>query len=358
MPDGVFVQFPQALPGPSIPDLEVPLDPVTTWAEGPITPSSIASGAASWSEVVPLANPALGSWAPEFDRQWFERLHVIPRLADLGAVLSDQSLDVEVWNAFRSRAKNLEEITVSGPAGVSVANPYGLPTHFASSRSRLYVVTVSGEGDPAIDNLIVWVFSGVDTSGTDLRLLGFRVLPWPFEINMAGGGIRETYGYLTNVLRSRDGTEQRIQLRAVAIGELTIPNLFDDARQVQFANSLLYGNQARAWGVPLWQFRNPLLAAASAGETVLQVNTSFIPWHVDDLVFIWRSPFSWEVQRVAEVHPTSLDLTLELNGSWAVPGTHIIPLVVGRLSTSESLNWEALKIGAVDLTFDLEGFFV
>ena len=60
------------------------------------------------------------------------------RRIDLGAVVSDQEAEVEVWNAAIDRAQILEEITVDGPTGIEVTDHLGLPAHFPASRAEVY----------------------------------------------------------------------------------------------------------------------------------------------------------------------------------------------------------------------------
>lgn len=356
MPDGVLAPTVEVLPGPMCVDLETAVLPVPSTSTGVVAPIPVGPGSGTLREATPEEILSTAFPGPVQDLVWFERVHVVPRFRDLGPVLSDQELDVEVWNAYRSAAQVLTAIAVEGPAGVEVENPWGLPTHFPATDSRVYVIHVYAEGDPRIDNLVTWTFTGIPDAGTGTRLLGFRVLPWPFDVNMSGP-IRESYGYLTNILPARDGTEQRVQLRAVAVGTLTLSALLHDARDAQHANALLYGNQARQWGVPLWQYRERLVSVAAAEQRTIVVNTSHIPWVLGGLIFLWRNPYLWEVQRVAEIHSTHLVTTLDLQRTWDVPGTCVLPLVIGRLSDSEVFSWESLKVGSVNLTFDVDGFF-
>ena len=74
----------------------------------------------------PLADPRpaafqmSGGVAPVHGLAVLGRIHVVPRRLDLGAVVSEQEAEVEVWNADIGRAQRLEQITVAGPAGIAV----------------------------------------------------------------------------------------------------------------------------------------------------------------------------------------------------------------------------------------------
>jgi hypothetical protein len=298
-----------------------------------------------------------GVAAAGHDLAVFDRMHVIPRRRDLGAVLSDQEIEVEVWNAFRTRARVLTAIPVTGPEGIEVDDPFGLPTHFPATQSHVYVVRALAEGEALIDNVVTWEFTSVDPIGTNIRLLGFRLLPWPFEVNLVEPlGLR--YGYLTDIRVARDGTEQRRQLRAVARGAVRFLSTMLDERDAQYARTLLQGNQARPWGVPLWCFNRPLTADVSAGAFAIPVDTRFVRFYVPGaLVFLWRDPYHWEVKTIESVADDELMVTTVLGSSWSVAaGTRVLPLVVGHLSPEERFAWRALAIAESGLTWDVPAF--
>jgi hypothetical protein len=297
---------------------------------------------------------------PQHDMACLDRIHVIPRRRDFGAVLTDQELEVEVWNAFMARARILEDLTIEGPAGIEVDNPLGLPTHFPASESKLYTVRALADGDPLIDNLVTWVFVGIPIIGTNLKLTGFRLIPFAFEADFGGAqgkaGIEQEYGYLTDVLTAYDGDEQRIQLREVPIGTIALSAVFTEPQEAQEANAMLYGSQARPFGVPLWQWRTPLISPVVIDDSTVAVDTQYIPFKVGGLVFLWRDSRTWEAQRIESVAPGLITTTLPLRKNWAVPGTWVMPMVFGRLSPDEGFTWHSRDIGGVRLVFQIEGY--
>ena len=104
----------------------------------------------------PAAFQVDGGIAPVHGLAVLGRIHVFPRRHDLGAVVSEQEAEVEVWNADIQRGHTLQEITVDGPAGIAVEDDVGQPAHFPASASHLYLVKVLSERDDLIDNLVTW----------------------------------------------------------------------------------------------------------------------------------------------------------------------------------------------------------
>jgi hypothetical protein len=168
--------------------------------------------------------------------------------------------------------------------------------------------------------------------------------------------IAETFGFLTDVLTSFREMEQRIQLRAVPVGTIGYSVLLDDLRDAQMANAILFGNQARAFGIARWQFRVPLLRDAATGDLEVFCDTVDVPFAPGGLVLLWTDPYHWEVQTIDAVFVDRVILTLGLRNAWTAGLTSVLPLVVGRLSPDEPFTWESLTIGSQALLFDIDGF--
>ena len=302
----------------------------------------------------PSALAFSGVSAPVEDLAIFDRIHVIPRSRDLGAVISEQQVEVEVWNAFHQRAQILEDITVEGTSGVSVVDHLGLPAHFAGSASEIYIVQVAATGDPNVNNLVTWLFTGISELGTDMLLVGVRILPVPFDFNW-DDPVVEIYGYLTDIITAYDGTEQRRQLRTVPVGSIGFSIALRELRDVQMANAILFGYQPYLFGIPKRQDAVRLTQEASAGTSLVYCPTEHIPFEVGGLVYLWRDPYTWEAQTIEEVNADHLVLAIGLANTWPA-GTLAMPMVTGRLSQDEALTWESLDIGSQALVFTVEGF--
>ena len=278
---------------------------------------------------------------------------MIPRSADLGAVLTDQEIEVEVYNAFRALSRVLTEITVEGPSGVTVEDPLGVPLVFPATRSVIYTVHVAALGNPTIDNTVTWVFVAVDPTGTVLLLTGFRTLPWSFDPNVADS-IKQHYGYLTDVLEGDDGNEQRVQLREVPKGSIEMSLLLHE-HEAQFANAILFGTTTRRFGLPLWPWRSQTVSDAALGATEVLFATADIPYVAGGFAFLWRTYEDWEVAEIAEVQGDRLVLAAPLRSAWP-SGAAVMPFVSAYLGEGERFTWEALAIGSQRGRFDVPAF--
>lgn len=329
------------------------LDPVS--AQPLAIPGMGAGIRGTLADPRPVVLQKSGGVTPAYGLMVLDRIHVVPRRFELGAVVSEQEAEVEVWNAAIDRAQNLEAVTIDGPTGVEITDHLGTPAHIPASDSQVYLVKALTDGDALIDNLVTWVFTRQDPTGTNLRLLGFRLIPFPFPPNWAQP-VTETFGFLTDIIVSYRGMEQRVQLRSVPVGSIRYSTMLDSLRDAQMANAMLFGNQARAFGVGRWQFQTRLLQDVAADDREILCDTSDIPFEIGGMVLLWTDPYNWEVQTVESVLPDRVILSFGLIKSWTAGPTVILPTVIGRLSTDESFTWNALGIGSTALTFDIDGY--
>lgn len=326
----------------------LPAPTSNAWRAAP----AIAVGTRTAGAPAAIAQARTGVRAPGHDAQWFERIHVVPRRYDLAFLLSEQTVPVEVWNAYRAASRVLTAITVTGSAGLQVDSPPALPLVVPATRSTTYTIRALTTGDPVISNLVTWVFTGIASSGTDLTLSGSRLVPFPFPPNMIAG-IEERRGYLTDVIEAFDISEQRVQLRAAPIRGVAYELLAADPREAQYASALVHGWLDGLFGVPLWQYARRLATAAPIGTDSLLVSTNEVPWSDGDMVFLWASPFTWETATALFVNPGSLDLTAGVQKAWPA-GTIVVPLAIGRLRPEQDLDWPTLRAVSGRFDFALE----
>lgn len=316
--------------------------PTALLAAGAGTPPAIAISAPTGAALI----------APAFADIWLDQIHVIPRIRELGFVLSETSITVYVWNAYLSRSHVLSTIDVEGPAGIGVTDGYGTPAHFGPGHLRAYTVTADDVGAAYIDNAVIWGFVGIDPDLTTLLLTGIRVVPFPLEPNMRDG-LRERYGFLTDVLVAHDETEQRRQLRAVPLRGITMTVTTLEPEESAYLESLVFGWQDRAFGVPLWWDAMPLDAPLSIGEDSIAVDTVGRDFEAGGLVIVWQDHLTWEVFTVGAVNAASLDVTSEATANWSA-GASVIPLRLARLPNEVTVERPSVDVAEVELDFDVE----
>lgn len=144
-----------------------------------------------------------------FFDDWYNRIHVVPRIVDFGFVSSQLSRRITVWNAYLGPS-SLNTITILDNSQISVSGP-PLPRTLKQFQAAYYDVVVAGEGDPNINASVRFNFSDRPDMPR-LAVLGTRGQMWNFRPNW-GNSVTVSLEHRTDIFTSRSGKEQRRALR-------------------------------------------------------------------------------------------------------------------------------------------------
>lgn len=141
---------------------------------------------------------------------FYFRIHLFPSRIDLGSIVSETPERIALWNAYLTPKTLLSVGNV--PEGVRLRPVEGSapPDIYAALEERLWDVVVSPSGPSRVDDRIL--FDWLDAPDVFLFLTGARVIAWAWPPNWADG-VEERLEWLTDVLTSRSGMEQRRALR-------------------------------------------------------------------------------------------------------------------------------------------------
>lgn len=148
------------------------------------------------------------------------------------------------------------------------------------------------------------------------------------------GGITETLEWLTSVMASPKGSEQRMALRTTPRRsfEMTmkpvgpIRTLFD---------MFLLRSGAQPIYAPVWHEIGKLTVAAAIGNTTIYLDTLYTEFAYADAVLIQgRTPFNYEIAEISAVTDTWIVLAAPLTAlAWPI-GTRVYPLKRCRIEVS------------------------
>lgn len=320
-----------------------------------------AGPAGAYTAPVMASGSVAGLAAPLHDGQWFDRIHVVPRAISLGNVTNDRVLYVEVWNAHRKGFK-LWDIAIAGNDGVWYDGVTPV-AEFGALHSEIHTVLVYTGGTLPIDNVLTWVFRtrtgqstfvAVATPGSDLTLEGTRMLLFTARPN-GSAGVRERYGYPTNVLAAWDGGEQRVQLRERPRREQRFAPTFVSAGDALEAMAKLYLGGSSVFAVPFWPDAAPLAAAVSPGATAVYVETAGRAFAAGGNALLWRDQWTAEAFAILEVFADRLTVSGTIAGSFAAAGTLCAPLLPMRLLEAAPFERAGGQVASLEVAFSEEG---
>jgi hypothetical protein len=199
---------------------------------------------------------------------WFERIHIFPKSIDLGNVVSNLSVSLDLYSSYRRDAVQLIDIDnqISGQ-GVSIGGAPSLPKNHAASTSIDLTLDIDQVGPPSIDGDVIFDY---DVRDITLPVTGTRVILFPYVPQRE---MRETLSWKTDVIESADGTEMRISLRKNPRQSVTYNYVMRNQRDLNKARSLFTEWQPRVFGVPLWWWARKVTSDVTTGDSAVQVAT-------------------------------------------------------------------------------------
>ncbi len=289
-----------------------------------------------------------GSVLRQFEQDWYHHVHLLPAKIALGNLLSTQMRQVEVWNA-NFAPKTLSALIGENDGGISLAAPSNPPTTYGMLESRLHNVSVSLDGPPVIEADFTFQFP--DEAPT-LSISGRRVVVFGLKPNWADGWL-ERLIWATDVLTARDGTEQRVSLRAKPRRSLEFSVLVGSA-DAALLDVLLSAWQSRVYALPIWPDKAVMVAAIAAGSTVIPLSTTHLEYEADGLLVIGTDSRNTEAAEVLSIASNAVTLKQPLLQSWPA-GAFVTPARTARLRVTQAVSRVTDAIARARLVFDIAG---
>ncbi|UQY32660.1 hypothetical protein K8U54_12990 [Pseudomonas fulva] len=276
----------------------------------------------------PIATRKMRSWVDDF----YFRIHISPSVLDLGNVVSDQSSDIYVWNAWLA-PRALAAITGTDE-GIIVSGQPVLPLLFPALKELLFELTVTPNGQSVLDTIVQWQFEGGEAAG--VHVTAVRIIGWTFVPDWADGITERLIGS-TDILQSESAKEQRRSLRQSLRREFEAP-MFVEGRERQYLDLALMGWSARTWALPIWHEIQLLGEPVPVKALVVPCETEFLDFHVGGLAMLrGESAFVSETVEIEEVLADGLQLARGTQMAWPA-GTRLYPVRSAVLSAEPSLT--------------------
>lgn len=258
---------------------------------------------------------------------WFEAFHVIPRRFDFGNLLTTQQASIEVYSAFRDDDHTWTSFVNNAGAGVTLLGQPSLPAVIGPQTGVQMTLEVDTNGEANVDSTLDFVF---DTGTILVPITLQRVVLFPL---MPESGYLELLEFLTEIIEHDDGSEQRIAWRKNPRQLFDWSVIVEDGASRSRVENILYEWQRRVFGIPVWHEQTKLTAAATAGDTVINVeDTANRDFREGGLVLIYQSDTVNDVGTIAAGGIASGSITLETGiiSSYGA-GTLLIPLRTGSI---------------------------
>ncbi|MFU8924892.1 hypothetical protein [Acinetobacter puyangensis] len=262
---------------------------------------------------------------------YYNRIHISPSTLELGNVASEQVSTVNLWNAYLV-PKTLQSID-GLQEGLNVSSQPTPPFIFSALQERAWDVSILPDGPSAIDVDLTWNF-GSDSAV--LNITGTRIVAFGWLVDWTGS-VKETYTWLTDILQSVTGYEQRRSLRlAPRINYEADLLLYDKERQ--FFDLAMIGWGAKTFAVPVWPQQQWLKTAHAIGALTIYCDTTYRNFRANRLAVLrGETAFQNETVEIESVLADRLILKRALQNNWPA-GTCLSPAVTAQLNSYPQLT--------------------
>jgi len=281
--------------------------------------SQLVGSYSDWREHTSNRWQIKGELLPSFFQDYYFRIHCNPLEINFGTISTDQQREFYIWNAYPYNQVNLYEIIISDSTGITITGQ-SFPYALKPLQELTYELYVDGLGSPRLNSQIQFDFSDypdpLPLILTGERIIKFDVIP---EVP-----IKETWEWLTDVIVSEDGTEQRIDLRGEYPKiEQSFNAVFDSEQSLREFYSNLLISKSALW-VPEFQYATKLTSPSIIGNTSLYFDNSKIDIRAGEFVLIKSDEVSEviEILTIESYGATTNTLTFDIpSGSYIISGS-------------------------------------
>lgn len=169
------------------------------------------------------------------------------------------------------------------------------------------------------------------------------ILPHPAE-----APIKETLEFLTDVLQSYNGKEQRLQLRTKA-RQMFAYKIPLQAWNIAAASNTAYGAISKKWAIPIWSEAQFIGNVAEAASTIA-CDAVFYDLRANSLAMLFAGYDNWQIVEISSIASNSISVSnslVEMSGAW------LLPIRIGFISGSIDKPTNGHN-GRVELNFEIE----
>ncbi len=261
---------------------------------------------------------------------YYNRIHISPSTLELGNVASEQVDTVNLWNAYLS-SKILQSID-GIEEGINVSGQPDTPFAISALQERSWNVSILPDGPSTIDMNLIWQFG---TDQAQLHITGTRIVAFGWLVDWSKP-VTETLQWLTDILQSKTGYEQRRSLRLSPRIQFDADLLLYDAER-QFFDLVMIGWGAKTFAMPIWPQQQWLKTAHAAGGMIIYCDTTNRNFRANRLAIMrGQTAFDNETVEIESVLADRLILKRALQKNWP-KSSCLSPAVTAQLNGQPSL---------------------
>mgnify|MGYP001474544986 CR=1 FL=1 len=340
----------------NIPDpLAIPPQYFTDWTDRRSDTLRYSAADGSYSSIESGAvyddayTPEPGSFGAMFGGDFYDRIHITPTAIDFGNLVGTQQYTLTVWSSHYFD-RRLEALNLNNGEGIGVTGGQTPPFNFSPLEQIQWTVTGTPIGPSVIDAELVFDFDLGDLFSVPMT--GRRVIAFAWRPDWSAG-ITERLEWVTDVMESYDGSEQRRSIRLNPRQSLEF-SMTASGKEKRFFDSVMFGWGAGVFVVPLWYDGGSLAADLTAGAMTIAVDTDTRGYKVDGFAMLLGDDARTnEIVEIASLTSSQITLKRPTLATWP-GGTAIFPALPARLQNQASPSRFSGDVSSTRLLFNIE----
>lgn len=280
-----------------------------------------------------------GTWGDVF----FDNVFVSPATIDAGLVIGDETFDFAIWHSYRSSLELLGVTEFGGESVDLAGTKAGSVTSFVSSK---YQVSLNQTNS---DTSYRAAFDFGPAGSYDFKLTADQATVIHFQIDWSMQP-ELRHSYLTELIESWNGAEQRISLRDQPRLSATYQYGLTDADQYLFSN--LVGNFSGQYLVPIWPMQSELAAPVSRFDSKAIV-ADLSAWVVPGCRVMLSDADTWEICLVASVAGLEVAFSDLVKKNYR-SGSRLVPVSQAWINDESSSIAHGMDVEVTGASFDFD----
>lgn len=280
-----------------------------------------------------------GTWGDVF----FDNVFVSPATIDAGLVTGEETYEFSIWHSYRSSLELLGVTEFGGESVDLAGTKAGSVTSFVSSKYLVSLNQTTG------DTSYRAAFDFGHAGSYDFRLTATQaiVIHFPIDWSMQP---ELRHSYLTEVIESWNGAEQRISLRDQPRMSATYQYGLTDADRYLFGN--LVGNFSGQYLVPIWPMQSELAEPVARFDSKATV-TDLGEWVVPGCRVMLSDADMWEICLVASVAGLEVAFTDLVKKNYR-SGARLVPVSQAWINDEVSSVAHGMNVEVTGASFDFD----
>jgi len=241
---------------------------------------------------------------------FYNRIWVIPSSIDLTGAPTNFSTSVSVWNSYFTQ-KTMTGVVPTNISGINFSPT--TPHTFKALEIQTYNLALTSAAPASINGNYQFIFS--DAEDPYLLISGVLSVTFPYFHDWDSGEVVETISYLTDIIETKSGKEQRISLREFPRRQFQYKTLLANSndyelnalKRIEFHNQLMFG-KSKTWLSPIVQDYRYIGYDVPSGTSTITVNTLYHDYYDNGYVLLYNAYNDYEVVRIDSITDTSITL--------------------------------------------------